>query len=275
MKRILSFFVCLLALAATLPAWGEPGLQPQLSVYPTLFELDLAAGAVNESITVKNLKKRPVTMRVELYPWTFDEKDEFKLVPPSPNTLDQWMLVNPLRFTIAPGGQQTVRFAIRPRVRPEPGEHRAILYLIEEADPGIKAEGVQILARYGIGVYAYAPPVVHESKLTIFSCDLSTKRLTVCVKNQGNVHARLRGRYVIWKKKGFPGLEAMRKLPETFAPDRKPDGLASSGILAGDPVLPGRERRYSLKLDIPKEGGPYVVAVVAELDGQPVERVFE
>lgn len=276
MRRIFLLPVIILPLLFACLAFAETELQPQLSVWPITFDnLEIGDKPVNESIKVRNLKKKPVSMRVDLHTWTHDERSQVKLIPPSPQSLDQWMVVNPLRFTIPAGGEQTIRFSIRPRVKPEPGEHRAILYLSEEEDAEKKANTFQVLGRYGIGIYGLVQPVKREAGVTSLAYDRKTSTLSASVRNNGNVHARLRGRYSVWKKGSFPGLAAARALPATFETDKKPEGLIADGTFAGGPTLPGFTRVYDTKLAIPEHGGPVIIAFTGELDGVPVDKVFE
>ncbi len=248
----------------------------QFSIFPMMFEVEVGPSPVNESIAVTNHKKRPTTFRVELYTWTLDDHHELKLIRSTPQTLDQWIVVNPVRFTMPPGGQQTVRFSIHPRVKPEPGEHRAILYLVEEppaVDPG---SGIQLLSRFGISIYGYVQPVNHAARLLDLSYSQSTGIISAQVLNTGNVHARLRGKYVIWKKGSFRGLSSTKRLLETIEPGKEPEGYVASGIIPGNPVLAGTTMRYSMKAPLPRQGGgPYVVAIIGELDGKPLEKVLE
>jgi fimbrial chaperone protein len=270
-------FLLMVTLLSVRPAFAAPELQPQLSVWPITFEgIEIGEAPVNETIKVRNLKKRPVTMHAEVYTWTHDDKFEVKLVPPTPQSLDQWMVVNPLRFTIPAGGEQTIRFSIRPRVKPEPGEHRAILYLSEEESAEKKEHSIQMLARYGIGIYGHVQPIKREASLTGFSFDRKSGTLAGVVRNGGNVHARLRGSYSVWKQGAFPGLKAARELPVAFEGDvKKPEGLIVHGTFAGGPTLPGFTRTYTSKLAIPANSGAYVVAFTGELDGAPVDKVIE
>jgi P pilus assembly chaperone PapD len=277
MFRLCLFLMMIVPLLGLRPAHADGGgLQPQLSVWPMTFD-DLRIGEqpVNETIKVRNFKKTPVSMHVDLHTWTHDERFEVKLIPPTPQSLDQWMVVNPMRFTIPAGGEQTLRFSIRPRVKPEPGEHRAILYLSEEEPKEKKADSIRMLARYGIGIYGFVEPVKREAGPAAFSYDRKTSTLAATVRNQGNVHARLRGRYSVWKKGTFPGSEAVRELPDTFETDKKPEGLIASGTFPGGPVLPGFTRAYTAKLAIPDNSGPAVISFAGEIDGVTVDKVFE
>ncbi|NTW56319.1 MAG: molecular chaperone [Chlorobiaceae bacterium] len=276
MKKL--FLVALLLLCSVFPRQAnaeEDYLKPQFGIYPAMFELEIGNEPVEKSLIVTNLKNRPVTMRVELYSWTYDERHQLKLIQSSPKTLDQWMVLNPVRFTIEPGGIQTIRFSISPRVKPEPGEYRAMLYLIEESDPADAGKGLLITAKLGVGIYAYMAPVVRSPKITDMTFNRALSTISLHLLNEGNVHARLRGRYVAWKKNAFSGLGALKKLPDIIEPGHEPSGYLAQGFFPGDPVLPKTERSYNLKLNIPQNSGPYIVAVFGELDGKPVEKLFQ
>jgi P pilus assembly chaperone PapD len=273
-QRIAFFLVPFIFFCAR--SFAGEALQPQFGVQPSTFMLDITDKPLNESLTVFSMKKRPITMRVEVYAWTLDDQGQLKLVTSSPKTLDQWMVINPLRFTIPPSGSQVIRFSVRPRIKPEPGEYRAIIYLVEEPDAqGDKESPVQFVGKFGVGVYGNVEPVVHAPKLI----DLSYKRpesvISLHLRNSGNVHARFRGRYIVWEKESFPGLDTVRKLSDVIEPGKEPKGYLGSGAFPGDPVLAGTDRLYKVKVTIPKVSVPYFVVVLGELDEKPVEKVFE
>ena len=150
-----------------------------------------------------------------------------------------------------------------------------MLYLSEEEGADKKPDTIQMLARYGIGIYGAVAPIKREAGLAALSFDHKTRMLSATLRNHGNVHARLRGGYSVWKKGAFPGLKAAKELPATFEESKKPEGLITSGTFAGGPTLPGFNRVYETKLAIPENSGPSVVAFTGELDGTPVDKVFE
>jgi len=241
-----------------------------------MFEMEIGEKPVNDSVTITNYKKRPATFRIDLYTWTLDNNHEFKIISSSPQSLDQWMVVNPLRFTIPPGGQQTVRFSIRPRLKPRPGEHRAIMFLVEEPAQATPVTGTPVFMRFGISIYGYVKPVIHSARLLNLSYNQSTAIISAHVINSGNVHTRLKGRYAVWEKGQFPGLATTKKVLETLKPGKEPAGYVTSGFIPGNPVLAGTERRYTMKVSLPKQSrGPYVVAIIGEFDGKPLEKVLE
>ncbi|MCF8383712.1 MAG: molecular chaperone [Chlorobium sp.] len=272
--------VLLLALIMTLstPSLLRADEPPpgQIGVAPSMFELAIGQNPVNESVRIFNLKKIPTTVKVEVYNWTLDEKNEVKLLPPDKQSLDRWMLINPLSFTLDPGKSQVVRFSIRPTVKPDPGEHRAIIYFIEQpATASVdSSKALEILFKLGVGVYGYADPVKHAGVLSSLSFDKSSSSIVADIANSGNVHTRLKGNYSIWKKDTFPGIGAAAKFADADKKEKQPTGMMISGQLNQTPVLPGSRRTLSTQIPMPKASGSYILAVNGSIDGKAVEKTF-
>lgn len=248
----------------------------QIGVAPSMFELAIGQNPVNESVRIFNLKKTPTTVKVEVYNWTLDEKNEVKLLPPDKQSLDRWMLINPLSFTLEPGKSQVVRFSIRPTVKPDPGEHRAIIYFVEQ--PAVanadSAKALEILFKLGVGVYGHADPVKHAGMLNNLAFDKSSASLNADISNSGNVNTRLKGNYSLWKKDTFPGIGAAAKFAEGEKQEKQPAGMIIAGQINQTPVLPGNRRTISTQIPLPKTPGSYILAVNASIDGKTVERTF-
>jgi fimbrial chaperone protein len=250
----------------------------QFAISPPFFELSLGNKPLNESIRVLNLKKEPLKIKVEVYNWTMDEKNIVKIIPGTEQSLDQWMLINPLSFTIEPQGTQIIRFSIRPRTKPEPGEHRAIIYLTEQASDTLKTEsgGVKVLFRYGMSVYADTEPIKKSSTLTSFTFDKASSVLKADINNTGNVRTRFKGEYTIWKTGTFPGFNNMSNyIGKSKSEKKQPEGLLGSGVLNSAPVLPGQRRTIVTPVGIgDNKIVSYVLAVKGSLDDKPVEKLF-
>ncbi|NTU96650.1 MAG: molecular chaperone [Chlorobiaceae bacterium] len=277
MKNFFTLFLALLLTIADTPFCRAEEPPPgQIGVAPSMFEIPIGQKPVNESVRIFNLKKTPTTVKVEVYNWTLDEKEEVKLLPPDKQSLDRWILINPLSFTVEPGKSQVVRFSIRPTVKPEPGEHRAMIYFIEQPSAAIadSAKALEILFKLGVGVYGQADPVKRAGSLNQFSFDKTTSSLTADISNAGNVHTRMKGNYSVWKKDAFPGLSAAGKLTDQLKPENNPKGLVLSGQINQSPVLPGSRRIIRTQLLLPKGPGSYIIAVNADMDGKSVERSF-
>ena len=248
----------------------------QIGIAPSMFEIAIGQNPVNESVRIFNLKKTPTTVKVEVYNWTLDEKNEVKLLPPDKQSLERWMLINPISFTVDPGKSQVVRFSIRPTAKPDPGEHRAIIYFVEQpatanAD---SSKALEILFKLGVGVYGYADPVKHSGVLNALSFDKASSSIVADIANSGNVHTRLKGNYSIWKKDAFPGIGAAAKFADTDKKEKQPAGLIISGQINQTPVLPGSRRTLSTQIPLPKAPGSYIVAVNGSIDGKTVEKTF-
>ncbi len=277
MKKLYTLFLATLLQIVIAPFANADEPPPgQIGVAPSMFELSIGDKPVNESVRIFNLKKTPTTVKVEVYNWTLDEKEEVKLLPPDKQSLDRWILINPLSFTIEPGKSQVVRFSIRPTVKPDPGEHRAMIYFIEQPSTAKadSAKALEILFKLGVGVYGQADPVKRAGSLNQFSFDKTSSSLVADISNSGNVHTRLKGNYSIWKKDAFPGIGAAGKLSEQQKPENSVKGLLVSGQINQSPVLAGSRRVIRTQLLMPKTPGSYIIAVNAEMDGKAVEKTF-
>ncbi len=279
MKQSLAFllgaFVLFTVFAHPVRAQEDPP-PGQIGVAPSMLEVSIGSKPVNESLRIFNLKEKPTKVNVEVYNWTLDANNEVKLLPPTEQSLDQWMLVNPMSFRLDPGKSQVVRVSIRPPVQPAPGEHRAIIYFTEEAvEDGAEEEEkpVEILFKLGVGVYANADPVKQGGTLQGLTIDNGGRLLSASITNKGNVHTRLRGSYSIWKKALFPGIGKVDDIVQSSEAGKTEKGLVASGQLNQTPVLPGSNRRIVTQLPgLPP--GSYIVAVSGTLDEKKVEKTF-
>ena len=280
MKKLQALFLALLILCGTLAPTAKAQEAPppgQIGVAPSMLELSIGSKPVNESLRLFNLKKTPTKVSVEVYNWTLDENNEVKLLPPDEQSLDQWMLINPMSFILEPGKSQVVRLSVRPSVKPAPGEHRAIIYFTEEPVEGAtetEDKPVEILFKLGVGIYAYADDVRRSSSMPAFRFDNKALTLKAPITNSGNVHTRLKGTYSIWEKKHFPGLNNAEKYMKEEDSGKQPQGLVASGQLNQTPVLPGKTRTIITQLPEPRKPGSYIIAVSGELDEKKIEKTF-
>ena len=278
MKKLLTaLFLVFSTLATTVYAEDAPP-PGQIGVSPSMLELSIGSKPVNESLRLFNLKKTPTKVNVEVYNWTLDENNEVKLIPPTEQSLDQWMLINPKSFVLEPGKSQVVRLSIRPPVKPAPGEHRALIYFTEERMNDTTAVGeetpVEVLFKLGVGVYANANPIKRSSSLKGLSLGKNGNSLKASITNSGNVHTRLKGTYSIWKKAKFPGIQNAEKYVTDAAAEKAPEGLVASGQLNQTPVLPGKTRTITTQLPSLPGPGSYVVAVSGALGEKKIEKTY-
>ncbi len=277
MKKLFSaLLVAIFTMAATVYAEDAPP-PGQIGVSPSMLELSIGSKPVNESLRIFNLKKTPTKVKVEVYNWTLDENNEVKLLPPTEQSLDQWMLINPTSFVLEPGKSQVVRLSVRPPVKPAPGEHRALIYFTEERIDNAAPEEetpVEVLFKLGVGVYANANPTKRASTLKGLSLDKSSSSLKASITNNGNVHTRMKGTYSIWKKADFPGIQNAEKYIKAESTEKSPKGLVAAGQLNQTPVLPGSSRTIVTQLPSLPEPGSYIVAVSGALGEKKIEKTY-
>lgn len=278
MKKLLTALLIAAMTSAAAIVQAEEATPPgQIGVSPSMLELSIGSKPVNESLRIFNLKETPTKVKVDVYNWTLDENNEVKLLPPTEQSLDQWMLINPTSFVLKPGESQVVRLSIRPTVKPAPGEHRALIYFTEERIDDTPAEAetpVEVLFKLGVGVYANADPTRHSSILKTLSFDKRENSLKASISNSGNVHTRLTGTYSIWKKGAFPGTENAEKYLLGESDKKAPDGLVAAGQLNQTPVLPGSTRTIVTQLPSLPAPGSYIVAVSGKLGEKKIEKTY-
>ena len=267
--------ILLLALAGTVVTpsiAAEPGQPPiTIGVSPPRFEIEIGSVPVTRAARVFNFGSAPMEIRASVHGWDLDEENQVRLVEPTEQSLDQWIVINPLRFTVQPGESQTVRFSVRPKVRPEPGEHRAIIYFEQ---PPSKGGSISVIGRIGVAVYGYVGPVEREGTLNRILVDTTTAAplAQLDISSSGTAHVRLGGQYAVWPAASYPGAESTRLFPELGEREIDlPEALVDVGFLPGLPVLPGSRR--TLPLHLPREipPGDYVLDINGDLSGRPLD----
>ncbi|MEO1560643.1 MAG: fimbria/pilus periplasmic chaperone, partial [Cyanobacteria bacterium J06632_19] len=135
-------------------AWEIPTVTAlEMSVSPPRMEVDInSKKGRSNTIKLTNFANKPVRIRAYVKNWTMDENSELKNIPSAEESLDRWIIFTPSTFTIPAGKTQTVRFAIRPKVKPKSGEHRAVIYF-EEIASDTDSETFKTKATIGVVVY--------------------------------------------------------------------------------------------------------------------------
>lgn len=256
----------LVSLWATSMAWAGG-----IAVSPPRFDILLTGTTATETLKVVNLGDAPLTLKISVVHFGLDEENRLQLLPPSPQSADQWLVITPLEFTIEPGKSQSVRFAVKPRVQPEAGEHRAMIFL-QEQPPKEKPFATLNLAEVGVGVYVNVPPV--ERKAAVHCVDFrwlaNSLWAALDVESLGNAHVRPQAYYVVWPLASFPGKPGSAPVQETpGGPVKAPEGSVLAGLVPDIPILPGTRRtlRFSLGTVPP---GEYVVELVGAVEQEEV-----
>jgi hypothetical protein len=251
-------------------AQGTPAAPPQVAISPSRFELDISPQPTTESVRIMNLSDTPIEVQVSVVNWDLDEANQVRVLEPTEQSLDQWMTINPLHFTVAPGETQNVRFSIRPRVAPEPAEHRAMIYLDQVLGDEPKG-GVRMRFQYGVAVYGQVGERIRKGTLHGIDVRASGSQLSAVfdISSEGTAHVRMTGQYAVWPADAFPG-PAATTVYDSRAP--APSVVLQVGELPPLPVLPGCRRQLVLQELLTLAPGAYVLDINGDLSGMPLDR---
>jgi P pilus assembly chaperone PapD len=255
-------------------AVGAPVEPPaQVAVSPSRVELQIGASPTTESLTLFNFGDEPVQIAVSVAHWDLDEQNAVRIIEPHEQSLDQWIVVNPLRFTVAAKSSQTVRYSIRPRVQPEPGEHRAMIYF-DQVLPRDPSEKLRVKFRMGVAIYAHAGEISREGKLNAIQVLGGTNPVSARfdISSKGTAHVRLLGQYAVWPAGRYPGHEGTSLFLELGNPGASlPEGPLIAGNLPAKPVLPDTRRNVLLHTPTKLPPGSYVLDLNGEIGSDSID----
>src|SRR5919202_1557858 len=253
---------------------SDIGIAGNFAVSPPRLELQIDSSGKNESIRLINTDSEPLEIQTSTYNWVQDENNQVQIVDSTEQSLDWWLLINPLRFTIPPGKAQTVRIAVRPRVKPEEGEHRAMIFFEEVPSAKNKSSAAIVVGRLGVAVYGYAGNIKRIGVLNSVQVEDKGNPVTAIfdISNQGNAHIRMAGEYAIWSAEKYPGAVATKPIPNVGAKDVKlPDGVWEASGLPTLPILPNNRRKLPLNTTKKLPPGKYVLDINGDLSGTPID----
>jgi P pilus assembly chaperone PapD len=269
-----------LAIAALTVASELSASALSIGVSPPRFELKIdEKRPTTEVFRVVNIGTKPATFKLYVQSWMLDETNKIQPLPPNEQSLDKWILVNPGQFTLPPGKSQTVRFSIRPRVKPQAGEHRALIYIEEilsqENNTEKSGTPVKVVGRYGVGVYAYVGDIKKVGVVNSIEIDAknASVKATFDVSSRGTAYVRLNGQYAIWQAAKYPGAKNTQQITQLDkAKPKLPDGMVTVGTLPSTPVLPSTRRQLILNISQQLAPGNYVLDLNGELSGVQIDK---
>lgn len=255
------------------------GLQPakaiNIGVTPPKFHVDITSKKTrSQAIRILNLDSKPVELKVYVQSWDMNEQNKLRVLPPKEQSLEQWIVFTPSRFTIPPGGVQTIRFAVRPRVKPQSGEHRAVIF-VEEVPRTTASKGVTLIGKLGVAVYGYVGDIKRVGVLNAVNVNSKPNALNAVfdISSQGNGYANMQGQYAIWPAAKYPGAEVTKPIANLGKPEAKiSEPLLDAGLLPATPVLPDSRRQVLLPITKKLPPGSYVLDINGELNGVAIKK---
>lgn len=273
MRVRIPLLLCGAMLLISLIAHAQVGFSPQY------YDLSLDEAQKTHAFRLFNMTKEDKQVRVSVVNWDFDDRNEIRLLPSTDSSLDQWVVINPVEFTIPTGQSQAVRFSVRPALELAPGEHRAMLIFDEVPQPLAAGEattpGAQTALRarfqFRTAIYCQVGQVVHSADLAQAAADAKGMHLTL--RATGTANARFDAQYMVWKAGSFPGLDKVALLANlSVAKPALPAGMVAAGRLPGQPVLPGGTRDYDEPFATALTPGAYVVVLLGKLGDDKLAR---
>lgn len=254
--------LCTLLITTTLQA--QPA--PRMGISPDRYQIEFdERGGETQSILVQNLSDEPLSLSLSVSNWALNDDNQITEVPPTESSLDQWIVINPMRVTIPPGAPQTIRWAIMPRLQPQEGEYRAIIFIEEELPPREKVEGteVRMKMRYGLPIYAHVGSTIESAQLNDIAVTRLGDKLNLDITNDGNTHSRLSGNFGIWPSDEFPGTEAALKQLQSVNPENQNEVNFLVGNMPPSVILPGDRRILNMPFPLSEETGDYTIQLNA------------
>lgn len=255
--------LCSLLIAANLQAQPAPRMGISPDRYQIVFD---ERGGETQSILVQNMSDEPLSLSLSVSNWALNDENQITVVPPTESSLDQWIVINPMRVTIPPGAPQTIRWAIMPRLKPVEGEYRAIIFIEEELPPREKVEGteVRMKMRYGLPIYAHVGSTIESAQLNEIAVTRLGDKLNLDITNDGNIHARLSGNFGIWPSDEFPGTDAALKQLQSVNADNEQEMDFVVGNMPPSVILPGNRRVLNMPFPLHDETGNYTIQLNAD-----------
>lgn len=255
-------------------AASEKGLQPQLALSPSRVEIKADDISKTQSITVLNLGSTPMEVEVSVQNWDFDDNNNYRALAPTPQSLDQWLIINPVRLKVPAKGQQTVRLAVRPKAKPEAGEHRAMVFF-RQVHGSENAKGVNIKFNVGVPIYAYFGEVEQKATLHSMQFDQSSNELSFDVSNEGNAYVRPQGFFMIVPADNKDSDALLLSRLNAKTGEVSSVEPVSKGRFSAKPVFAGERRVVRAALPIETElPEHYRLVVKANIAATTFEKVY-
>lgn len=239
----------------------------QIAVAPARATIDISSGRADGSIRLFNLGKEEVHVNTRVNSWEMDKSNNVAVIQSKADSLSNWIIINPVNFSIEPGGQQVVRYSIRPRGYPQNGEHRAMIFF-DQRKTRAKNSSVGINFSVGVALYAHSGAIHNASRLHAVDVSYTDKStvITTEIENIGNASIRFQGSVEIWPKSRYRN--RMDAANNTNLP-------IATGALSSKPVLPGNRRVVETNINMDSTKGRYIALIRGKLGDVNIQKTKE
>lgn len=241
----------------------------QIGISPRILDIDAADAQSTHSFRLFNFSKKDYKVTVSLSNWTMNENNVATVIPATPRSMDQWTIVNPLRFSIAAGSTQTIRLAFQPPVDLSAGEYRTMVYfeqVLEDPEPDTKQ--LRSLFKLGAAVYLHVGEKHKTGALN--KVMIQPDKWLMHTQNTGNSHIRYKGYWYLWATQPHAAVLAEVENAQGAALD-KMQGLLASDALPTTPVLPGQTRNIPIDISQLDSVGSGVLQIKGKLGDEDID----
>jgi P pilus assembly chaperone PapD len=207
---------------------GAETLPGAIAISPQNHFIALDEGPQTHAYRLQNLGNLPIRVRVRVAGFELGEDFSMRLLERDPWGLAEQTIVNPVELEIPPGESRALRFSIRPRVMPPPGEYRLALVVDQvpestsDPEPSEGMHGLVIRMQFRLLSAIYATVGSPVRRGSLLEAALVPEGLRTLIRNEGEAHIRPRGKFL---------LEALDGSGRRF-----------EGTLSGLPILAGETR---------------------------------
>ncbi|NLG83178.1 MAG: hypothetical protein GX493_00920 [Firmicutes bacterium] len=255
--RSLVFFLVILP-GILLSGWLNPLNALELTVSPVRIELRLLPEKpVEGTVLISSRSDEEVKVRVSVGDWTLrpDGQVEFLPAGQQPRSLNRWITVYPLEFTVGRGKGQHVRYRVKPPAEITGTYWGMLFFTTVPPTAGGAEKGVSISTASRIAVPIYATTErggARDGRVTGVKAnwvgEKGLLKLGATFANLGNTLVRLKGRFEV--------KEALR------------DKLVAKVDFEDLAVLPGGTREILAEWTGKLDPGIYVVVALVDYGGR-------
>ncbi len=246
----------------------------QIAVTPSVLEIDSTEINKTHSFRIINKKEHAVHVSTNVESWTLDEMNQVQPIPLTADSLTNWVIVNPLNFTLEPNSTQTIRLALRPPNQIPEGEHRLMLYFNQQLKEKPKEGTINFKFKIGSAIYVHIGEKIKTGKT--LSAKIENQHIRLETMNTGNSFIRYKGHWLLWLGEPNSTLINLENILEQESPQI--NGLLAKGEMPSMPVLPGYTRMINVdisdyELNIPHDQ-PLTLQFIGRLGDETVDTIL-
>ena len=258
----------------------DGSIPAMVAISPSRVELKLGNNnRVDGNLRLVNLSDQDMVIHAEINNFDLDTNNQIRLIEPTEFSLDQWLIVSPLKFTIPAKKSQTIRLSARAPFKPSPGEYKALIGFEQQLPEGGSNEqtSIRVNFRLNAGIYVLSDPVQRKGEIQSIKAvqnEQGEEAIAITVKSTGNANVRLNGQMSVWSQGAFPGKNNVELYILSGDFINTPDNISHLSILPTSPVFAGTTRTLLTSVPPKTDSKPRVVFIKGRLGDTDFEKMI-